>query len=497
MGDTVNQSLATTTGGRIDGFVEGALSKFFGIPFAAPPVGPLRWHAPMPPKAWEGVRPAKNFGPACVQTVGASFGLRAAEKSEDCLYLNVWTRTTDSSARQPVMFWIHGGGNLGGGGCEDAYDGSSLAAKGVTVVTFNYRLGAFGFLAHPDVGANFGVLDQLAALSWVRANIAAFGGDAGNVTAFGESAGAVAVRTLLSSPAARNLFHRAVMQSAGFEPPAFAPPWSYERAQAAAEKLFEALGSRDLNVLRRVATAEVGRLSHELCGVIPVPGKVTTPANLVWMPVLDGQIVHASGYPGWPVEVPLMMGCTENEARYFIKPAGTYPAQAVVGMASVFCGPKRDKVLRLLERDGGTPYESLDKLFTTAIWTEPASETARKFAELGRHVYCYHFNRRAPGSITSQDLAKHTSEIRYVFGNLTSDGYYDAVDEALSAEIQESWISFARDGIPRRKDGSAWPTYRDDDRQLSCIDTDIRTRPYELSELARTINSIRDPTASR
>ena len=491
----MKHSLVTTTTGRIEGFVEGSLSKFFGIPYAAPPVGPLRWHAPMPQNGWEVVRPAKNFGSACVQTVGASFGLRAAQKSEDCLYLNVWTRTTDTSAGQPVMVWIHGGGNLGGGGCEDAYDGSSLAAKGVTVVTFNYRLGAFGFLVHPDVGGNFGVLDQVAALAWVRDNIAAFGGAAGNVTVFGESAGAVAVRTLLSCPTARNLFHRAAMQSAGFESPAFAPPWSYGRAQAAAEKLFEALGSKDLNVLRNVPTAEVGRLSHELCGVIPVPGKVTTPANLVWMPVLDEQVVYASGYPGWPDKVPLMMGCTENEARYFIKPGGVYPPQAVVGMASVLCGPKRDDVLAILERDGGTPYESLDKLFTTAIWIEPAAETARKFAELGRSVYCYHFHRRAPGAIASQDLAKHTSEIRYVFGNLTSNGYYDAVDETLSLEMQDAWISFAREGIPRRKDGSAWPVYRDDDRLLSLIDTAIRTRSYELSELARAINSIRVSTA--
>jgi para-nitrobenzyl esterase len=203
---------------------------------------------------------------------------------------------------------------------------------------FNYRLGAFGFLAHPAVGANFGVLDQIAALQWVHDNIAAFGGEPGNVTVFGESAGAVAVRTLLSAPAARDLFHRAILQSAGFEAPAFAPLWSYARAQAAAEKLFDALGSTDLSVLRAAATEEVARLSHELCGVIPVAGKVTTPANLVWMPVPDGQVVHADVYPGWPEAVPLMMGCTENEARYFIKPGGVYPPQALVGMASVLCG---------------------------------------------------------------------------------------------------------------------------------------------------------------
>lgn len=435
-----------------------------------------------------------SFGAACVQTVGASFGLRAAQKSEDCLYVNVWTTTTDASARQPVMVWIHGGGNLGGGGCEVAFDGSSLAMKDVTVVTFNYRLGAFGFLAHPEVGANFGVLDQIAALQWVHDNITAFGGDPSNVTVFGESAGAVAVRTLLSAPAARDLFHRAILQSAGFEPPAFAPPWSYARAEAAAEKLFDALGSRELSVLRAATTEEVGRLSHELCGVIPVPGKVTTPANLVWMPIPDGQVVQADGFAGWPEAVPLMMGCTENEARYFIKPSGVYPPQALVGMASVLCGPKRDDVLALLETQGGTTYESMDKLFTAAIWFEPARETARKFAKLGRDVYCYHFNRCAPGAIASQDLAKHTSEIRYVFGNLTSEGYYDEVDEALSVEMQDAWISFARDGVPRCKDGSAWPVYRDNNCQFALIDAAIRSHPFEPSDLVRTVGLIRAPS---
>jgi para-nitrobenzyl esterase len=302
------------------------------------------------------------------------------------------------------------------------------------------------------------------------------------------------VRTLLSAPAARDLFHRAILQSAGFEAPAFAPPWSYARAQTAAEKLFDALGSTDLSVLRAVATEEVARLSHELCGVIPVPGKVTTPANLVWMPVPDGQVVHADVYPGWPEAVPLMMGCTENEARYFIKPGVAYPPQALVGMASVLCGPKRDDVLALLASQGGTTYESMDRLFTAAIWFEPARATALKFAELGRDVYCYHFKRCAPGAIASQDLAKHTAEIRYVFGNLTSEGYYDEVDEALSAEMQDAWIAFARDGVPCCKDGSAWPVYRDDNRLCAMIDTAIRTHPFEPSDLVRALGSIRTPS---
>jgi para-nitrobenzyl esterase len=221
------------------------------------------------------VRAAKQFSPACVQTVGAVFDLRVANQSEDCLYLNVWTSTLDSLALQPVMVWIHGGGNLGGAGSEDAYDGSRLAAKEVTVVTFNYRLGAFGFLAHDQVGANFGVLDYVAALNWVRKNIAGFGGNPDNVTVFGESAGGVAVRTLLSCPPAQGLFHRAIMQSAGFERPAFASSWSYARAQTAAEALFNRLGSHDLKELRNAPTAAIKMASHELFGIFPKPGQVS------------------------------------------------------------------------------------------------------------------------------------------------------------------------------------------------------------------------------
>jgi len=166
------------------GIVEGSemrgVHAFLGMPYAAAPIGDRRWQPPQPPDAWEGVRDATHFGPACLQKGGASFDLRVQEQSEDCLFLNVWTSTLDSQAQHPVMVWIHGGGNLGGAGSEDAFDGAHLARHGVTVVTFNYRLGAFGFLAHPSIGANFAVLDQVAALSWVASNIAAFGGDPHN-----------------------------------------------------------------------------------------------------------------------------------------------------------------------------------------------------------------------------------------------------------------------------------------------------------------------------
>src|SRR5215469_13963428 len=155
-----------TTQGVIEGFNEAGIHKFLGVPYSEPPVGARRWEPPAPMAPWTGVRQAKDFGPICPQTAGAVFNTRGKSQSEDCLYLNVWTRSLDTNAKQPVMVWIHGGGYLGGGGCEDGTDGSHLAALGVTVVSFNYRLGAFGHLAHPELGSNFGLQDQIAALQW-------------------------------------------------------------------------------------------------------------------------------------------------------------------------------------------------------------------------------------------------------------------------------------------------------------------------------------------
>ena len=477
--------------GVLRGFSASGIHKFFGVPYAMAPVGRLRWRPPVAPAGWDGVRETRLFGPACVQTVGAAFDLRVAEQSEDCLYLNVWTQTLDADARQPVMMWIHGGGNLGGAGSEDAFDGSVIASKGVTALTFNYRLGAFGFLAHPDVGANFGVLDYVAVLDWVRTNITEFGGDPDNVTIFGESAGAVAVRTLLSCRQARGLFHRAIIQSAGFERPAFAPSWSYARAQTAAEALFDRLGSSDVEELRNVPTAAVKAVSHELSGIFPKPGQVHTPANLVWMPVADGTIVNDDGFPGWPPDLPVMLGCLENEARYFIKPGGSYTQETFANMARALCGPRAEEVMRLFERQGGSAYEALDRLFTTVIWTEPALQTMRRFAALGRRLYYYHFNRLSPGSLASGDLAKHSAEIRYVFGTLTNDGAYEEEDRRVSNLMQDAWISFARNGVPMSCDNQAWPVYGGDSPRVAWIENGISSRPFPITELMMTVNSLR------
>jgi para-nitrobenzyl esterase len=475
--------------GRLSGLMlDHGVHAFLGVPYAAPPVGPMRWRAPTPPLPWNGVRDAKSFGASAAQIVGAGFNHRTKEQGEDCLYLNVWTRNLTPDARQPVMVWIHGGGNLGGAGSEDAFDGAALAAKGATIVTFNYRLGAFGFLAHEDLGANFAVLDYVAALVWVRDNIEAFGGDPGNVTVFGESAGAVAVRTLLCCPSARGLFHRAIIQSAGFEPPAFAPSWSHERALAAGAKLIDRFGG--VEKARAATTRDLLQASHELSGIFPPPGQVHTPANLVWMPVRDDAVVFADDYPGAPLDVPILMGCLENEARYFIKPGGLYDQNGVEVMARALCGSRADEVLRILADGGGSAYDQLDRLFSAVIWLEPALETLHRFERQGRSVCYYHFARLSPGGRASNELVKHSSEIRYIFGTLTGDGAYDDVDRSVAHAMQEAWLSFAKAGAPRSGE-LAWPRYRSPDPLHAWIGDAVEIRPYSPSPLLLAINALR------
>jgi len=476
--------------GLLEGNRAGDVEEFLGIPYAAAPIGALRWRAPEPPPSWEGVREAASFGAAAMQTGGASFDLRVQEQSEDSLFVNVWTTTLDPQAKQPVMVWLHGGGNLGGAGSEDAFDGRVLALRGVTVVTMNYRLGAFGFLAHPTVGANFAVLDQIAVLRWVKANIDAFGGDANTVTIFGESAGAWAVRTLLSTPSARGLFHRAIIQSAGYEDYAFQPAPTIERAYGAAEAFFDRLGTRDLDTLRALPAADILQASHELNGTTPVPGRVHTPANLTWSPIPDGTVVARDGFPGWEDDVPVLLGRVANEARYFVRPGGHYDWAVVENMAKAFTGERSGEAIALLRQSTEDPYTALDVLFTAAVWTEPALATLNRFASLGRTVYPYRFTRVSPGAKASGDLAKHTSEIRYVFGNLAPAEDYDAVDARLSRDMQEAWTTFARNGIPALG-GQPWPSYRPNSSTLAVLGDEVTYEPLVVTPLTSLIASRR------
>ena len=490
-----SSSRATIAQGVLEGLRADGIHKFLGIRYAAPPIDELRWHEPRPPASWAGVRDAKAFGPACLQTVGAVSDMRVAGQSEDCLFLNVWTSTLDRGARRPVMVWIHGGGNLGGAGSEAISDGTLLAVRGAVVISFNYRLGAFGFLFHEAFGGNFAVQDQLAALRWVGENIEAFGGDPDRVTIFGQSAGAVAVRSLLSCPAAEGLFHRAILQSAGFEPPAFALAWSRQRAEKAAESLFDRIGTSDPALLRRHPAEAVKALSHELSGIFPRPGQVHTPANLVWMPVPDGRHVCEETLSRQLGRIPLLMGCTHNEARYFLKPDRQYPDGMLGAMAGVLCGRQAEAVIAALSSASSDPYASLDLLFTTAIFHEPALATRERVVALGGELYVYRFDRVSPGALQSGDLARHTADIPYVFGTLGDDPGYDADDSALADLMQTAWLAFAG-GCPPETGGRAWPRSGGHGAPAAIIGSDIRFAPIDEEPVLGLIHELRRRTSA-
>lgn len=453
-----------TKQGITEGFSEGGIFKFLGVPYAEPPVGERRWRPPLSVAERAGVRKAQDFGPICPQTAGAVFKTRAKSQSEDCLYLNVWTRSLDTQARQPVMVWIHGGGYLGGAGCEDGTDGSHLAALGVTVVSFNYRLGAFGYLAHPELGSNFGLQDQIAALQWVRGNIEHFGGDPECVTIFGQSAGGHAVRMLLSSPAASGLFHRAILQSGGSERPAFDTSPANEKTYEASEELIAHVGGGEPEEMRRLPTEVIKEASHLLSGVIPKPRRVHTPANLRWMPVNDGAILPMDSDSRPLGNVPLLLGFTRNEARYFIRP-GMLPYNRLIlaAMTKVLAGVQARAVRSQLAAQEAPIYDQLDQVYTDAIWAEPMLTTAKRLLTSGHRFYCYRFDRVSPGAAESNFLAQHTAELRYLFGALTADGY-DETDRRISSWMQAQWVAFARDGAP--DDGAVWRPFGEDERIL-------------------------------
>ena len=497
--------------GELAGLTDRGVKLFRGIPYAQPPIGNLRWAPPEPPSNWAGVRDATTFGDVAPQAVRMGFDFQTAGESEDCLYLNVATTALSAEARQPVMVWIHGGGNLYGAASDPLYDPVTLARRGVTLVSFNYRLGVFGFLAHPLFGANFAVLDYVAALTWVRDNIAAFGGNPDNVTIFGQSAGAVATRTLLACPPAAGLFHRAIIQSAGFEAKATGEWWSRKKNEEAATELFAALGSDDPAVLRSVPTEQVMTAIAGISGARDRPGLIRTPAQLVWMPVVDDEVVVGDRYPAWTPQVKVMLGTVANEARFFIRPERQqeFDHALVERMTQALAGSAAEQVLQFLAEHGLTPYAALDALVTTVVFTEPAIETARLFAELDRDFYVYRFERLAPGAIASGFLASHACELPYVFGTLshaaetpylfgrnTRADWYDTTDAELADSLQQAWVNFAREGIPR-SNGTVWPNYVSDGREITCIGDIITRSAASDSGLERIIGVSRADQSPR
>jgi para-nitrobenzyl esterase len=458
--------VAGTDKGTVRGMYAGNAREFLGIPFAAPPVGALRWRPPQPASPWAGVRDATKPGSTCAQTGSIATGVPATSTAEDCLYLNVYAPRTAGHRPLPVMVWIHGGGLTGGAG--SIYDGSVLAPKGgVIVVTINYRLSAFGFLALPSLdnegaSGDYGLMDQQAALRWVQRNARAFGGNPRNVTIFGESAGGASVCANMASPAAAGLFSRAIAESGCLLP---AP--SRQAAQQQGSALAASLGCTD------PATAAACLRTKPAASILQAENGMSW-APVASTPVLPLQPAQAFA-TGRYDHVPLLQGTNHDEGRFFAalgfdalgKPltAAQYPAviQAAYGANAP----------AVLARYPLSAYPSPDlayaQVFTDSVFSCPALEADNLTA--GSGVYAYEFSDPSPpndfGLTFSFPLgAAHSTELQYVFGKIPGLGTtppFTAAQLALSDQMISYWSRFAATGNPNTgPDGGTtphWPRF--------------------------------------
>jgi para-nitrobenzyl esterase len=449
------------------------IRSFKGIPFAAPPVGELRWRAPQPVKPWEGERSADQFGPRCVQTARlGNIDPLNPRMSEDCLYLNVWTPAKSAGERLPVMVWIYGGSFNVGAGSEPWYNGANLAKKGVIVVTLNYRVDVFGFLAHPELTAesehhasgDYGLMDQAAALGWVKRNIAAFGGDPGRVTVFGESAGSLSVSALMASPLGRGLFQHAIGESGAMLYPDKSPYAlaSLAKAEQAGVQFAAMLSAHSIKDLRaKPAEAVLDAVVKNPTGTVVSRG-----------PIIDGYVLPSNAAEifakGQQSDVPLLAGSTADEGTLFagrVQPPPT-PDSYKEQVRKVF-GDYADAVLNVYPDT--TPEQTKasfaalfgDQLisYPTWLWDELQAKTGKA------PTYRYLFDLRPPAPETSlTPLAApgvfHTAEILYVFDNLqVRDWPWRPEDRRMAETLSSYWVNFAKNGNPNGPGLPDWPTY--------------------------------------
>ena len=445
---------------------------FRGVPFAVPPVGPLRWRPPEAPIPWRGVRPVDAFGANALQhVIFGDIDATIPGMSEDCLYLNIWTPAESGAERLPVLVYVHGGGSATGHGAEPRYDGARLAARGIVFVTFNYRLNAFGYLAHPDLAAespegacgNYGLLDQAAALGWVRRNIAAFGGDPDRVTIGGEFAGSQSVSALMASPLAGGLFHGVIGESGAL----FPPPGGQGIARDAAERLgldFAAsLGAGSIAELRALPAETV---------------LAAVPRDFRFWPVVDGWFLPQSPAEifaaGKQNDVALLAGWNRNEGFSFDVTRGR--GETYEEIVRQRFGADADRIFALYPPDDPHSARELGGdlviVQSTWAWIEAQTKTGT------RPIYRYRFDHEpaAPegwfGDRPSAAAgAFHAAEIVYALDNLDKVPWrFGEVDRQISAIVSAYWLNFVKSGDPNGEGLPFWPAYRSPDGPVMVLD---------------------------
>jgi len=476
--------------GLVQGATDSGVAIYKGIPFAAPPVGDLRWHAPEPLAPWKSVKETTKFAPGCMQTpiVMPELGIEAIPVSEDCLYLNVWTPANSPKDRLPVMVWIYGGGFTGGATSLAQYDGINLAKKGVVFVSIAYRLGLFGFLAHPELSAeqgghsgDYGLLDQIAGLRWVKRNIAAFGGNPDRVTIFGESAGGISVSMLAASPLAKGLFQGAISESGS----SFAPP---QHDGEGGESIFtladaEKSGAALLKHIDVKSIADARKLPPE------VLMKAAGPSRASAWPDFDGYVLPGDQYllykAGRYNDTPILIGWNADEGALFTRSA---TQTGYVSSIRSGYGDYADKILAVYPGDSDADAlrssrdMARDTLFGWGTWT-----WARLQSETGKgKVFVYYFSHRPPYPNTPQFKdwgASHGSELSYVFEKFARTMSPGDADRAMAEQVSSYWVDFAKTGDPNGADLPAWPAFTEADQQV--MDLNDPSHPIPVPNLAK------------
>jgi para-nitrobenzyl esterase len=464
--------VARVTGGEVQGRTQDGGAVFKGLPFAQPPVGALRWQAPQPVQPWKGRRDGGEYGHTCAQNLAGWNRLAVERMSEDCLYLNVWTAQWPARGRRPVMLWIHGGGNSGGsalgaGGIEPPFDGAQLASNGVVVVTINYRLGLLGFIGHPELTAesphrasgNYGILDQIAALRWVRANIAAFGGDPGNVTVFGQSAGAQDASILLASPLTKGLIHKAIIESGSpmIGDRRLLTPAQTEQSGVLLANALEAPATRAVAYLRALPVERVfaalpefrkAMAEHKLdfdvtqdaYAVPEWPPRVYAAGRQLRVPMIAGS--NGMDSPGYR---PTAAGTPEQiraAVRTRIEPVyGAYP-ELLARVTEVYDAAAPAPAYGTVDRQAAVDYSFRCTTAAVAAWQSAVAPT-----------YQYEFT-----AADAQRPPTHSAELDYVFGYLRDRPAESALAK-LAAQMQQYWANFARTGNPNGPGLPEWPQY--------------------------------------
>jgi len=451
--------------GLVQGVVEDGLSVYLGIPFAAPPVGELRWRAPQPAANWEGVRPATKFAPDPIQGAGTGPGV-----SEDCLYLNIWTPAKSADERVPVLVWIYGGGFSFGSTSTPVHNGKHLAKKGVVLVSINYRVGPLGFLAHPELSAesphkasgNYGLMDMIAGLQWVKKNIAAFGGDPDKVTIFGESAGGIAVSMLCASPQAKGLFHGAISQSGG----SFGPP----RSTTYPGENMKLLADAEQAGVAYTNKAGISSIT-ELRKIAPEKLPAGWGSGAAW-PIVDGWVIADDQYKLYSAgkynDTPILVGYNSDEGASFSPPKT--PADYIASTKKRYVKFAADllkaypvgtdtvpKTARDLSRDAAFGWQ-------TWIWARLQAQTGKS------KVFYYYFDQHPdyPANSPQADHGTpHGVDVPYVFKNLDlNKPETTKSDLEISEVLATYWTNFAKHGDPNGPGVAAWPVFTESNRQV-------------------------------